>query len=293
MNIEIGIMKVTSIVDEKTILSLLDVVGSCIVDILYNHMYDRAISIHEKTSTGLTECYRQSLNEYVNERTNPRFYTVLLNSIHHYTRMSTVYNEISYSECVNLYSLLFIPQMYHTSLTNEQKMNILTMLLGETIQEFVAEILHSHISCIIDDHNDSINIEILQDCVLKILLSKRDKTYERFIDSQKNEKRVVSNDKQRYNDKSEALIKLTDAFKKSVNERMNLKKKNTQLVKKNKLLVKQFEDLKKLFLSQLSVQKEQAALIKDLKKELQKTPEPEKEEDEELFSVQYVEENHM
>lgn len=205
--------------------------------------------------------------------------------------MSTVYNDISYSEFINLYSSLFIPQMYHASLTNDQKMNILTMVLGEAIQIFINEVLHSHIGCIIDDHTDCINIEILQDCVLKIFLSKRDKTYERFIDSQKQGIHPASLVAKKYTTKSVSLAKLTDAFKKTVSERMNLKKKNAQLVQKNKMLVRQLQDLKKLFLSQLSVQKQQASVIYDLKTKLEvrSIRSNSLEDDAELFSVQYVE----
>lgn len=287
-------MKVCSTVDEKTILTLLDVSGSCVVDIIYNHIYDRAIAIHEKTSKGLTDCYRQSLSDYVEERNNPRFYTVLLNSIHHYTRMSTVYGDISYPDCVTLYSSLFIPQMYHASLTNDQKINILTMILGDTISDFVSEVLQNHISCIIDDHNDPVNIEILQDCVLKILLHKRDKNYERFIASQKQATQPVGKPAKKDVEKAQVISKLSDAFKKSVNERMMLKKKNSLLVKKNKLLTTQFQDLKSLFLEQLSVQKQQAATITKLQEDAaQKNNSPPSsvvdEDDDQLFSVQYVE----
>lgn len=291
-------MKAPSVVDEKTILSLLDVSGSCIVDIIYNHIYDRAIAIHEKTGKGLTDCYKSSLNDYVAERDNPRFYTVLLNSIHHYTRMSTVYGDISYPDCVNLYSSLFIPHMYHTSLTSDQKINILTMILGDSISCFVQEILRNHLSCIIDDHNDPINVEILQDAILKILLHKRDKNYERFIESQKATPQPPKTASKKDAVKSEAITKLTSAFKKSVNERMMLKKKNSALFKKNKTLTSKLQELKTLFLSQLAVQKQQASIITKLQEngnDKQQTVdvEPQQAEDEEdddqLFSVEYIE----
>lgn len=281
-------------VDEKTH-SLLDVSGSCVVDIIYNHIYDRAIAIHEKTSTGLAECYRQSLKEYVRERGNSRFYTVLLNSIHHYTRMSTIYNNISYLECVNLYASLFIPQMYHASLTSEQKINILTMILGDTIEEFASEILQSHISGIIDDHNDPINIEILQDTILKIMLQKREQSYERFIKSQKQQSEVKRPKVQFANKPAanHAIIKLKDAFKKSIHDQIGLKKKNAQLIKKNKELAKQFQDIKAMFLAQLTAHKQQTAVIEELKK--QKAEPAQEDEDDfdvnDAFSVQYVEES--
>ncbi len=304
-------MKKQLTADDKTILSLLDVSGSCIVDIFYNHLYDRAIAVHEKTSNGITECYRNAIASYVKERTTPRFYTVLLNSIHHYVRMSTIYNDISYTDCIFLYSSLFIPQMYANSLTNEQRINLLSMILGNVIQDFADEILQQHIAVIIDDHNDPINIEILQDSILKIMVNHRNNSYERFIKSQKEQTSVKkSNVSKKSLVQSKAINKLTDAYKKCVTDRVSLKKKNIVLQQRNKELTQQFNELKSLFLTQISAQKEQTKLIEQLKSQLElklaqrdsnelknfeepnilTTTYPEDEEDDDqLFSVQYIE----
>lgn len=292
-------MKTQSTFDQKTILTLLDVFGSCITDVFYNHLYDRAVLVHEKTSTGITECYRQAISDYVNECSSPRFYTVLLNSLHHYLRMSTIYNAISYPDCVTLYSSLFVPQMYIASLTAEQKMNILSMIIGKSIRTFADEIMQEYIGCIIDDHNDPVNVEVLQDSILKIILHERDVSYERFISSQKPQKKVPPSSA---TVRPRAMSKLTDAFKKSIAERVSLKKKNCHLIKKNKELVKQCSELKNMLLNQIIIQKDQSKIIDELKTRLcpsapeQPVLEPKQivvQEDEynddELFSVQYVE----
>lgn len=291
--------------DQKAILTLLDVAGSCIVDVFYNHMYDRAIAVHEKTRRGLTECYRQAVTEYISESNSSRFYTMLLNSIHHYMRMSTIYNEISYSGCVTLLSSLFVPHMYVNSLTTDQRVDIVSLVLGNTIRLFGQEVLQQHISCIIDDHSDHINIEILQDSILKILLNERNVSYERFIHSQKTNQgevvdRPTKSAKETPKVANKAMVKLADAFKKSVSERAALKKKNVALTKKNKALVKQFEELKQLCLNQFSTQKEQSKMIAELQEQLsaqadvKPSSQPavgsiDDEDDDELFSVQYVE----
>ena len=306
-------MKTQESIDEKTILSLLDIVGSCITDIFYNHLFDRAISIHEKTSNGLTESYRQTIKEYVNESNTPKFYSVLLNSIHHYTRMTTVYNTISYTDCITIYAGLFVPQMYINSLTIEQKVNIVSMIFGNVVKDFADEILENHISIIIDDHSDPINIEILQDAILKILLNERDISYDRFIESQKPQKTTKQSKKVKIdktsNFQTKAMSKITDAFKKSIEERSLLKKKNLGLQQKNKTLTKNFQEIKNMFLQQISHQKEQATLIIQLKEKIhqltqenlikphvettqmyeKKEDEDEDEDDYGLFSVTYVE----
>lgn len=299
--------------DQKTIITLLDVAGSCIVDIIYNHIYDRAIAVHEKTSTGITECYRRALSDYVNESNSPRFYSMLLNSIHHYTRMSTIYNDISYIDCVNFYASLFVPHMYMESLTSEQKVNILTMVLGNVVRGLVDEVIHEHMSCVIDEHNDPTNVEVLQDAVLQILLQERETSYNRFIKAQTDDQGIKPKPKKvTINNKTSSLNKLTDAFKKSVSERMTLKKKNFQLIKKNKDIAKRFTEMKQLLLDQIDSNKTQQQKISELEDKLESLKKQfeankpaedpptllsdmvdsisySQSEDEELFSVQYVE----
>ncbi len=279
-------------IDQKTVLTLLDVAGSCIVDIAFNHLYDRAIAMHEKTNGGLAECYRQVLTNYINESNTPRFFSMLLNSIHHYTRMSTIYSTISYPECINLYASLFVPQMYVGSLTADQKLNILSMIFGNTVRDFANAILQQYISCIIDDHNDPVNIEELQDCILKILLHERETSYSRFIQSQKSpgkssKKVSIASTSNKSNGKSVAMIKLTAAFKKSIAERAVLKKKNNTLMQKHTALLKQFEEMKDMFLKQLELYKEQSNVVNQLQAQLKpSTPISVKSEQEEKVEIE-------
>lgn len=314
--------KPTGVTDEKTVLSLLDVLGSCLVDIFYNHMYDRAISVHEKTSRGLTECYRQAVQNYLADSTNPRFYCMLLNSLHHYMRMSTIYTDISYTECIRIYASLFVPQMYATSLTTDQRVNLLSMILKNTVHALAGEIVQEHIGCIIDDHTDATNIEILQDVVLKVLINQRDLSYDRFIQAQKKASKETERTKQSKELKDRAhgsiqplethtIEKLNTALKKFVVVTRMLKKKNAELVAKNRALALQFNELKTLFLNQIPIQKDQTKIIIELKEQLQHalqasnkpsftiTPSKvwedteskgDESDDDELFSVQYVEE---
>lgn len=277
---------------DETVLTLLDISGSCITDIFYNHLYDRAIATHEKSGKGLTECYRQAISNYVKESNAPQFFTVILNSIHHYTRISTIHRSISYPDCITLYSGLFVPHMYVCSLTFDQKVNILSMVLGNVVRLFSEEIIQRHLTLIIDDHSDCVNVEILQDEILKLMLFERQQSYDRFIQSQKPNKPKKAT-KAPLTINTKAMSKLSDAFKKSISDRVVLRKKN-------KALVAQFEELKAMFLNQIVIQKAQASAINDLKKELvaahkntmatrSPTIEHEHENDDDLFSVQYVE----
>jgi hypothetical protein len=285
-------------------------------------MYDRAIAVHEKTSRGLTECYRQSIQNYMSESKDSHFYRVLLNSMHHYVRMSTIYTDISYTKCIEMYASLFVPQMYSNSLTTDQRVNLLSMVLKNTVHTLVNEIMQQHIGCIIDDHSDMTNIEILQDVVLKALIIERESSYDRFIQAQKKDCSKMESMASKSTKapkpikptflEGQAMARLNAALKKFVAERSILKKKNATLVAQNNTLVNQFNDLKAMFLKQIQTQKEQVHLILQLKMQLQhqeqqphtstqyqqvgaddgnvNNEDTGSDFDDELFSVQYVEE---
>lgn len=262
--------------NENTVLTLLDVCGSCITDIVYNILFDRAIAIHDKTGKGVAESYRQVIADYIKESNTPKFHSLLLNTIHHYVRMSTVFNTISYPDCISMYASLFVPNMYSKSLTSDQKLNILTMILGNTVREFCNKVLVQYIKCIVDEHQDPINVEILQDAILQIIITQRKGSYDKFIASQvehnpvvKPTGKIIDKECKTVSKASTVqLTKLTDAFKKSIAKKSAVEKKNKLLIKKNNQLMKQFNELKGMFLKQINLQKEQATIIDELKKQL-------------------------
>lgn len=243
--------------NEKTIISLLDVCGSTLVDITYNHMFDRAIHMKDKTGNSLTECYKISIINYLKESSSPQGYKMLLNTLHHYTRLTTIHKNISLGDCLDLYIHCFVPQMYVTSLNEQQKHDVLSLIFRTTIEKFCKEILTEHLHMIIDEHMDPSNAEILQDTVLKILWYQRESSHQKFIDSQKKPNKstkVVSK-----GIKNNAIIKLTESYKKSVEECVSLKRKNNRLEKK-------FKELQQMFLNHLNIFKNMQVELDELKK---------------------------
>jgi hypothetical protein len=251
--------------DENKARSLMDVIGSSVVDIVYNHMYDKAVIIHQKTQNGIAECYRTSICEYINDIGTAKFYNTLLNTLHHFTRYSTSMATIAYTDCIDLYSSLFIPQMYIRSLTSEQRLNYLSMVLGKVIKEFCNIVLQSHLRSIIDDHMDPINIEVLQDEILQLFLEEREHSIDEFIRSQKQEAQTIEAEKDNSSIKPKSISKIAEAFKKSINEITILKKKNTKLMKQNAILVNQLKQAKNILLSQIEAYKDQTYRLDQLK----------------------------
>ena len=219
---------------QKKILSLLDVLGSTIVDIFYNHMYDRAISMKEKTENNITACYCTAITEYVKTSDSPEFYKTLINSIHYYTRVSTIYSDLSFIDCINLYASLFIPEVYIQSLTEKQKHDILSMVLRDTIKSFSNELLSNYLSLIIDEHQDPTNISLLQDIILKELVKHREVSYSRFIKCEQPNKKQIDTSKPvtkkslglpKIVKTQKTLTKLNRLYKQSLDDKNKLKSK--------------------------------------------------------------------
>lgn len=283
---------------QKKILSLLDVLGSTVVDIFYNHMYDRAIAMKEKTERDITGCYREAICEYVNTRDRPEFYKMLINSIHYYTRISTIYNDLSFVECINLYASLFIPDVYIRSLTEKQKHDVLSMVLRETIKTFSDRLLEDYLGVIIDEHQDPSNIALLQDCVLKELVKQRDFSYSRFMSCEKPQTAASSGVKlaktvaPRILKTQKTMTKLNRLYKQALEDKTKLKGKHSELQSKYKSLVEQSKELQHMFLKQLKLYKEREIEMQTLKRgqEAPKPSSPVSSPDYDgLFAVQYGE----
>jgi len=249
---------------QKKILSLLDVVGSTIVDIFYNHMYDRAIALKEKTEQNITACYCSTITDYVKTKDTPEFYKTLINSIHYYTRVSTSYTQISFVDCINLYASLFIPDVYIRSLTEKQKHDVLSMVLRETVKSFADKLLADYLALIIDEHQDPSNISLLQDCILKELILHRDSSYKRFVSCEKDKPKrtglrikTIGNSASKMIKTQKMLTKLNSLYRQALEDRTKLKTKNEDLQTKYKTLADQFKEMQTMMLNQIKLYRSQ------------------------------------
>lgn len=259
---------------QKKVLSLLDVIGSTIVNIFYNHMYDRAIFMKDRTGEAITDCYKQAITEYVKTSNTQEFYKLIMNTIVYYTHISTVYSDISFADCINLYSGLFVPDVYNNSLTEKQKHDVLFMVLRNSIKVFSENLIEHHLALIIDEHQDPTNLAVLQDCILKELVKNRDLIYNQFIQSSKQKKSSKSTKKPpskknpvkrlASNQTQKTLLKISNLYKKAVEDRTTLKNKYADLQHKYTSLSDKTKQLQDTCIQQMKILKE---IIANQKKE--------------------------
>lgn len=223
-------------------------------------MYDRAIAMKDKTEDNITNCYRTAIIDYVKTSDTTDFYKTLINSVHYYTRISTVYSDISFANCINLYTSLFVPDVYIRSLSDKQKHDVLSMILRESIKSFSDNLLSNYLILIIDEHQDQTNVSILQDAILKELISRRDISYSKFVKCEtkaakkkptKTLTSVIKSSGQKYN-------KLKQVYNQTAKSRESYKNKYNELQGKYKTLVEQCKGLQSMLLTQIKKYKDLA-----------------------------------
>jgi hypothetical protein len=166
---------------DKETNALLEVIGSSVVHTYFNILLDKARYIKSKTNTSLTDCYKFAISEYIKDINTPEFYKSLIKDIRFYTVISTIYSDISSIQCINLYSALFVPKHYFNSMNDNQKNDILFMILRNSIQNFNNVLLSDYLSAIIDDRNNPSTIEELQNLFVQKITYEREQMYNKFI----------------------------------------------------------------------------------------------------------------
>ena len=170
---------------QKETVSKLDIIGSYIVDLYYNRLYNKAINLKETSGKSITESYRYVVSTYINHIDTVDFYKTFLHGIYFYTTISTKYQNMTHKQCLDFFVTELVPTQYLNSMTEVQKNNVMFMILKNSLSKFTTSVLNKYISMIIDDHLDADNIPILQDEFLKIILIERDHTYNQFINTER------------------------------------------------------------------------------------------------------------
>lgn len=239
-------------IHSKETISKLDIIGSYVVDLYYNRLYDQAISYKEDSNKSLTLCYKEVITKYIQSINKKEFYKVFVKGIQYFTSVSTKY-QLSNSKLIDFFVLEFVPNDYISSLTVVQKNNILCMIIVNSIKIFTTKILENYLPLIIDQHIDSDNIIILQDSFLQIILQERKLSYNKFVKSefQNNDGKVSGVvDKLQQSvklnkslllvikHKNEQINKLTTNYKTSITKMNTLQSNLSILINNNKKLEK-------------------------------------------------------
>lgn len=228
----------------KRALSTLEVVGSFIVDLYYNHFYQEAKKLRiDGRVESVTDGYKHVIKAYLNSFENPEAYRKTIIGIHKYYYSTTRFVSISFAECVDEIVKHFIPEDFFESTTNQQRDGTLRMVLMNAVKHFSSDILCSNLlDTIIDNHTEPGLVRRMQDKMVQALMFEREKMFQKVFN--------VSNKPAGGGDFTMV---------------MKMKTEMVKLVKENHTIISKYKKLKNKAVGLLEIIKEQQEKIDQLK----------------------------
>lgn len=212
----------TEVTTQKKTLDTFEIITAYFVDIFYNHLFLEAKKLRtNKSVDSITEGYKHALNAFLQGIENPKLYKKTLVGIHSFF-ISSGFNSITFAECIERITMEFIPKNYYSTVSNQQKISILKLVICQSNKAFVENLVKKFLSMIIDNHNEPDNIRVLQDKFIDILMLERENLFNRFVSTQKNVKSSP------HNALTEAM---QNEIKKLCKEKFELKKLTTDMKK--------------------------------------------------------------
>ena len=180
----------------KRTIDTYETLGAYIVDIYYNHLYTEAIKFKNAGNVAsITEGFRHAIFAFISaiDSSSPstykaKHYERLLTGINEYFATYMSFSTLSIMDCIDKIMMEFIPVDYYKAIDKDQKRNLLRGILIRSIKDFSQAILKEYLCLIIDNHEETANIKILQECMFDILCMQREQLYMQFMDTSKNEK---------------------------------------------------------------------------------------------------------
>jgi hypothetical protein len=163
----------------------MEVIASHVVHLYYNVIYDEARHRSGDSGTTVTDEYRNSCATFLRifDKTIP--YRKYVSDLHNHFRKVTSGTTISFSECVDKIIKAFMPEEYFRHLKNKQKDAILKGILESSIKQFNGKLFSSNsLTTIIDKRGESASVRALQDIMVEILVTEREKITAKLFDAQ-------------------------------------------------------------------------------------------------------------
>ena len=238
---------------EQSTISKFDIIGSYFVNLYYNEFYNKAKNIKTNgNAKNITEAYKNVLCSYIDFSKKPDFFKQIVKGIHMYCISTTRYTTMTHKECIDFMVNEFIPDKLWNSLREHQKNKLFHETIINCISIFTEKIISKYLTVIIDNHDLTDNITILQNLFLDIILFEKDKIYSKFINPSKGKSinldlfrekiNTLVNEK---NDLIKQNTKISELVKKYANMIIILQNKNKDLQSNYDILQKSLELNKK------------------------------------------------
>lgn len=170
---------------DKKLLTVFELVGSCLMNIYYNDLYIMATKDHNKKS--ITDEYITKITIFTEaikkDRTN---YKKIILRLHQYFIDKTKFALMTLQQFEDKYISSFIPEEYFETIDKKQKDNLLHKIFCSIISEFSA-LCVKKIRIIVDNRGNEAYVHMLQDALLDIHLKERETLIAKFLTAHKKE----------------------------------------------------------------------------------------------------------
>jgi hypothetical protein len=235
----------------STTISTFQIVGAYFVDVYYNHLYTEAIKFKtDGKAASKTEGYRHATFAFLSALDNkakgyrPENYNKLLQGIYEYFVFWTNFTSLTVSECIDKMVREFVPADYFASLVKEQKRNILRQILIESIREFTKIVIGEFLGAIIDNHDETANVEALKEKMVDVFIMQRETMFHKFIDCRSGGKPDEKVDKRFLDKLRNEVMRLNDLTQSMAQENKQLTEKLAAVQLSAGEVVQRFKKLK-------------------------------------------------
>ena len=180
---------------DKTLISVLEILGSHFVDTFFNHVWVSART-HLKAGTSITDEYTKRVQAYITGvKNDERCYRDVVMNLHKYFQATTRYTTLSFPDFVERIVVQFIPEEYYDLLKSSEKDETLSSILADLVSGMGVYVTSPDmLRRIIDEHDEQpgVTIRMIQDQGVTILLQKRGEIHNKFLKRVGQTKETVS-----------------------------------------------------------------------------------------------------
>jgi hypothetical protein len=158
------------------------------INIIYNHLYEESVKLKNSSDSryeSITDAYKHSLVYFADSIGVKKYRNGYINGICQYFE-SCGYVSSAPRDQISKLSEIFIPAPYRKNFNIPSRIAFFMDTLKNVIRSLIEDIIKNELIRIVDHHNISENVDILQENCINFFIIEREKSYIKFIDKRKN-----------------------------------------------------------------------------------------------------------
>ena len=165
------------------VIAVFEIMGAFFIDTYYNDLYLKARDdVQSGRQDSITEAYRRNVINYMRGVASRKdLYVRVVKDLHKYYQQNSGFVAIIFSEFEDKFLSQFIPAEYYKDFNENNKDSVLREIIVQTVNDLGVTIVSKpYLGKIIDDHKNTLNIDILQNKIMDIFVTIREEYYSKF-----------------------------------------------------------------------------------------------------------------